>query len=244
MLLLTSVSTLIFIPSLHAQASRTGILLGAAGGYQGVVYNTNAFSVPLSKPGFFVVQSGSAGTQFFGLTAEIPLSSGMDDFLVLEGIYDSRSGDFASMTRVNSGDSSMWLSTSLAYALLNIGFKYNMVSHGLPSMFGLKVCASFGLAVHDEFFMHQDSVAANQGYPGYSVVKSQTIASEIDGLNEFRIAIRAELTYDIPVGTRWIFTPYVGFDTPLTKVDNTDRNWTTRSVYAALALLYRIGGDD
>ncbi|HET6400214.1 MAG TPA: hypothetical protein VFH95_02350 [Candidatus Kapabacteria bacterium] len=168
----------------------------------------------------------------------------MDDFLVLEGIYDSRAGDFTSITSSNAGDSAMWLSTSLTYALLNVGFKYNMVSDGLPSMFGIKVCASFGWAVADEFLTRKDSIVANQGYPGYSVVKSQTIASEINGLNELRIAIRAELTYDIPLGTQWILTPFVGFDTPLTKVDNTDRNWTTRSVYGAVALCYRIGGED
>jgi hypothetical protein len=232
---------LMFIASsLWAQdSSKVKFLIGPVVGYNGVAYNTSEFTPPESNPDFDVVQNGNAGTQFFGISAQIPVISGMDKFLIIEGLYDSKSADFNSFGLVH-GDSLINLSASLSYVLLNVGFKYNFFDTSLntmPNGLGIQACASFGYAFNHQFNTVFDSVDSHLNTTG----KSQNIVSNIEGINQIRIAIRTELTYDIPIGSRLEVTPSVGYDAPLTKVDNTQRNWWASSEYGAIALRYAFG---
>jgi hypothetical protein len=124
---------------------------------------------------------------------------------------------------------------------MNIGFKYNMVFNEMPSMFGLQASLSFGWAINHTFITRYDSVVFNNSSLYLDTINPHSAISNINGLNKIRIAFRPELTYDIPFLSRWILTPYAGADIPLTKVDNTSRNWTVTSAYVAIALRFAIG---
>jgi len=56
-----------------------------------------------------------------------------------------------------------------------------------------------------------------------------------------RLALRAAATYDIPFSQDWIGTPIVGYDFPITKVENT-RNWRASSLFGGIAFRYYIRG--
>ncbi len=246
--ILSAIGVMLIASSLLAQdSSKVKFLIGPVVGYNGVVYSTSEFSPLASRPGFFIVENGQAGSQFWGISAEIPIISGMDKFLIIEGIYDSKTSDFSALDAV-SNDSSITLSASLSYILFNVGFKYNFLGTAAittPKGFGIQAMMSFGWAINHAFITHYDSVVytITDTYPNYYYTNSHTMVSNINGLNQIRIAIRADLTYDIPISSSWLLTPYVGFDTPLTKVDNTNRDWITRSVYAAVALRFAFGSN-
>ena len=233
---------LMFIASsLWAQdSSKVKFLIGPVVGYSGVGYSTSEFPAIASKPSFFIEQNGNGVSQFFGISAEIPVSSGMDKFLIIEGIYDMKSAAFGSISQTG-GDSTINMSASLSYVVMNIGFKYNMVFNEMPSMFGLQASLSFGWAINHTFITRYDSVVFNNSSLYLDTINPHSAISNINGLNKIRIAFRPELTYDIPFLSRWILTPYAGADIPLTKVDNTSRNWTVTSAYVAIALRFAIG---
>ena len=220
-------------PSLsYAQdSSSVKFLIGPIGGFNIISYNTNVFPTLSSEPSNFIAQDGSGIASFFGISSEIPLSSDMHDFLVLEASYDSKSSGFVTYNGPFS-DTSTALSASLKYILVNIGFKYNIMAGVAPTGIGVQLCASAGFLTSG-YFNRMLTIA-----PSTNVVTNQV---PIDGANSIRFAIRGELTYDILLTSLFVLTPSVGYDNPFTKVDNTDRNWMAFSLYGAIALRYAIG---
>jgi len=231
--------------SLLAQSSGPSFFVGPIVGHNGVAYNTNVFGPPNSLPGFENTQNGTGGTQFAGVSAMFPLSTRFNNFFVVEVIYDSKSAPFTQMTRGTSyqiwtisGES---MSASLDYLLLNVGYKHNFFADSvMPSGLGVQLCASLGKTIRSKFTtVITDTENLSNG--GSGPIQNGTSVTNIDGINAFRLAIRFDLTYDIPFFSRLILTPSVGFDKPITKVDNTSRNWWASSVYGAIALRYAIG---
>ena len=233
------------VSTLWAQdSSKVKFLIGPIAGYGSVAYNTNEFPALPSRPTFFIEENGWAPSHFFGISAQIPVISGMDKFLILEAVYDSKSANFSSGAGM-ANDSLINLSASLSYVLLNVGFKYNFFDTSAittPKGFGIQAMVSFGWAITHTFTTYYDSVVwvNTNTYPPFYTTNPHSTVSNIDGLNQIRIALRTDLTYDIPISSSWLLTPYAGFDIPLTKVDNTSRDWTASSVYVALALRFQV----
>src|SRR5258706_8527223 len=69
----------------------TGFLIGPVGGINLVSYKTSEFAILNSEPTCFTAQNGSDIAPFFGLTAELPLSASMQNFIIIEALYDSKS---------------------------------------------------------------------------------------------------------------------------------------------------------
>jgi hypothetical protein len=67
-------------------------------------------------PSDFVVGNGSASNPFFGVTSEIPVSSGLDKFLTLNVSILNKSGEFSTGVPP-MGDSSAFLEARLTYAV-------------------------------------------------------------------------------------------------------------------------------
>lgn len=236
----------ISLQPLRAQdtSARPRFLIGAIAGYNGVAYNSSAFGAPGTVPGFENFENGSAGTQFIGMSALFPLLAGNQLFLVTELAFDDNSASFSSMsgTSFKTGTFSYdAIFTDLDYALLNIGVKFNLFrvigsDSTLPTGLGLQTCASLGKTTASTF---SSTIYKTWDTSGRILANApETTLTQIDGIQAFRFAIRLEVTWDLPVFSRWIITPYVGADVPLTRVDNTTRNWYDRTAYFALALRY------
>jgi hypothetical protein len=229
--------------SLCAQSSGPSFFIGPIVGYNGVAYTTGAFGPPNSLPGFENIENGAGGTQFVGVSALIPFFNGYQNFFVVEVIYDSKSAAFTTVSGTSFSPGILSFgsySATLDYFLLNLGIKHNFFQDSAtPSGLGIQICASLGKIIASRFTtVINDTENINARF---GPVQNGTSVSNIDGINAFRLAIRFDLTYDIPLFTRMILTPSVGYDAPLTKVDNTDRDWTARSLYGAIALRYAFG---
>jgi hypothetical protein len=229
--------------NVSAQSSGPCFFIGPIAGYNGVAYNTGAFGPPNSLPGFENIENGAGGTQFIGVSALIPFFKGYQNFFVVEALYDSKSAPFSTISATSYSPGTLTgvaFSASLDYLELNMGLKHNFFEDSLtPSGFGIQLCASLGKTLNSTFTTTRlDTITMTYVKPG--PLPPETTVSNIDGINQIRIAIRTELTYDIPLFTRLILTPSVGYDSPLTKVDNTDRDWWARSAYGAIALRYAL----
>ena len=119
----------------------SGFLIGPVGGINLVAYNSNAFPIINSEPTCFTAQNGSGAAPWAGLTAEIPLGSLMQNFIVIEALYNSQSSAFTAnngsvVTRptklngVEDPNSSVTtkLTANLNYFLVNLAFKYNFTA--------------------------------------------------------------------------------------------------------------------
>lgn len=224
--------------------SESGIFIGPIGAYNGVEYLTNAFGPPGSLPGFEMFENGSGGTWTEGISAIIPLFTHFQHFIVLEVAYDSKSARFASMVNGTSYKigtiSFLRMTPTLDYLLLNIGYKFNFSQDSLsPNGFGVTGCISVGKTLASKFttaIYDTENIYSGSSGP----IQNGTTVTNIDGVYRYRLAIRGELSYDVPIASRWLLTPFVGDEFPLTKVDRTNRNWIAKSVYAGMALRYRI----
>ena len=219
---------------IYAQdSSRVTFLIGPIGGYNDVAYNTDLFPILNSEPSYYEVENGTGQRFFFGLSFNLPLDTGLHNFFVFEALYDSKSGDFGNLTSTRAGsDPSYYLSSSLSYLLINVGYKFNFWSGQMPKGLGVQLCLSAGIKTSSIFDMTIKITGASP--TSYIYPSSVTSASAL------RIALRPELTYDIPFATRWLLTPSIGYDAPLTKVDAAE-NWWANSLYGAIALRYAIG---
>jgi hypothetical protein len=240
--------------------SSGGFLIGPIGGINLVSYKTNVFAILNSEPSCFTAQNGSDVAPFFGLTAEIPLGETMQNFIIIEGIYDSKSSKFTTAnntradipTKLNgvvvNGSITTSETATLNYLLVNAGYKYNFTTGPSPVGPGVQGCISVGIPLSPKL-NKTVSVSASSGVASSPVSQNtQTSAVAVNGSEpgvtaSLRIALRAQFTYDIPLtgNGSWTFTPTVGYDFPFTKVDNGAENWSASSAFGGVILRYFIG---
>lgn len=245
----------LYIGSAHAQISgesgvlypeeEGGLLIGPVGGINLVSYSSAAFPILESEPECFQAQNGSDVAPFGGITAEIPLGSGMQNFIVVEGIYDSKSSKFTSINenrsdvktkldgKVGDGNVTTSLTADVAYFLINAGYKYNFVEGPAPVGPGVQLVASLGLKVQNALNETVTVSAVN----GSATVTNSAANPDAEGM---RIALRAQFTYDIPLSQTWIATPTAGYDLAITKVDNSVRDWKASSAFGGVYIRYLI----
>jgi hypothetical protein len=234
-----------FEPGVLLPESSGGFLIGPIGGINLVTYGTEQFPILNSEPGCFMAQNGSGVAPFGGITAEIPIGTGMQNFILAEAIFDSKSSSFTSdnanrtdvPTKVDGvtgpGNIETSVAADLTYMLLNVGYKYNFVEGPAPVGPGLSLVASVGIKL---------TSTLNKTVTVSAVTGSSTVteSSDVDQANSMRIALRPMFTYDIPLSPVWIATPTVGYDLPLSKVDATAREWTASGAWAGVAVRYFI----
>jgi hypothetical protein len=245
----------LFIGSAHAQITEEtgvlfpeeqgGFLIGPVGGINLVSYTSSAFPILESEPECFQAQNGSDVAPFGGITAAIPLGQGMTNFIILEGIYDSKSSKFTSINEnrsdvktklngvVGDGNVTTSLTADVAYFLINAGYKYNFTEGPAPVGPGLQLVASVGLKVQN---------ALNETVTVSAVNGKATVTNSADNpaAEGMRIALRGQFTYDIPLSQTWIATPTAGYDLAITKVDNSTRDWKASSAFGGVAIRYLI----
>ncbi len=232
----------------------TGFLLGPVGGINAVAYNSAAFPIINSEKDCFTAQNGSDIAPWVGFTLEFPLSDKMQQFIIGEVIYDSKSSKFtalngsklSTLTKANGyqapGSVATALTSSLNYLLVDLAFKYNFTEGPSPVGPGIQIGPSIGIKMTSNFNKTVTVQAASGKADGDIATQTVSQTSAIDGASALRIALRAQATYDIPFTQTWIMTPTVGYDFPITKVDNTTRSWMASSVYAGVAFRYFLKG--
>ena len=224
-----------------------GFLIGPVGGINLVNYKTDVFPILSSEPTCFTAQNGSDIAPFFGLTAEIPLTDNMHDFIVVEALYDSKSSKFTATgnnrdnvpTKVNgvvaNGSITTGLTSTLTYLLINAGYKYNFTEGTSPVGPGIQLCASVGLKLSNTL---NKTVTVSAAVVGQKTVTNTSDNTQAQGI---RFGVRGQFTYDIPLSLQWIATPTVGYDLPFTKVDKTTANWSASAIYGGVAIRYFLG---
>ena len=223
-------------------------LLGVMGGYNLVSYRTDAFPTLDLEPTDFMAQNGRGKDIFWGVSYEDPLTSDMHHFLILKLGYNEMSGDFSIVGDKNavrfSGSNidgtpdtgyivGTGLQAHLSYLNLNVGYKFNLKADSIPDGLGIQLCFEFGLKMGQTFIK---SVTASFSSPD----TTQTIIADaaIGSASALRLALRPEITYDIPfLNNRFVLTPFVGFDAPLTQVDQAE-NWTASAWFGGIYLRY------
>jgi len=230
-----------------------GFLLGPVGGMNLVAYNSSAFPILNSEKDCFTAQNGSDIAPWGGFTFEFPLANEMQNFIIGEVLYDSKSSKFTAQngskrvtpTKQNGfeadGSVETALTADLAYLLFNVAYKYNFTPGPSPVGPGIQVGPSVGLRMTSKFNKTVTVEAASGAGPGLTNSTTVTQPSDVDGAQSLRIGIRAQVTYDIPFTAAWIATPTVGYDFPITKVDNS-RDWRAQAVYAGVAFRYFLKG--
>jgi hypothetical protein len=228
-----------------------GWLIGPIGGINLVSYKTNSFAILNSEPTCFTAQNGSDVAPFFGLSAEIPLNVSMQEFIVLQALYDSKSSKFTTTndsrvgipTKLNGnvqlGNINTSETASLSYLLIDAGFKYNFTEGPSPVGPGVQLCINFGLKMASNL---NKTVTVSAAAPTTGLQSStETNSIAAPGAQAIRIGLRGQFNYDIPLSPAWIATPMVGYDFPFTKVDNQPDSWSASSAYAGIELHYFIG---
>ncbi|MDP4200444.1 MAG: outer membrane beta-barrel protein [Bacteroidota bacterium] len=249
---------------------QTGFLIGPVGGINLVAYSSDAFPILNSEPSCFQAQNGSDVAPWGGLSFEYPLGNAQElqNFIVAEVLYDSKSSKFTSLsaaqqttpTKKNGvtadGTVNTSLDANLGYLDLFVGYKYNFTPGPSPVGPGIQVGPAVGIKMSAKFDKTV-TVTASSGVssnPTSTSTVTQTVdvqgfTMQSDGTrsqngvsaNALRIALRAAATYDIPFSQEWIGTPIVGYDFPITKVENS-RNWRASSAFGGIAFRYFIRG--
>ena len=236
----------------------TGFLVGPIGGINLVAYNTDAFPILNSEPTCFLAQNGSDIAPWGGFTVEYPLGNPelLQNFIVGEVLYDSKSSKFSAVNGSNAsiptkengftatGSVNTALTADLNYLLINLAYKYNFTPGPSPVGPGLQVGPSVGVLLKSQFNKTVTVTAISPTATANDQTVSATVSapSPVDGAQKIRLALRAMVIYDIPFTQEWIATPTVGYDFPITKVDNTIYNWRASSVFAGIAFRYFIKG--
>ncbi|MFI5201497.1 MAG: hypothetical protein ACHQNE_03840 [Candidatus Kapaibacterium sp.] len=228
-----SIVSVLLVTAPASAQRHVAFLVGPESGYNYITYRSDAFPVLGSEPKYYLVQNGIGHGYFWGLSGEDPLDTNMHHFFILEAGYDSKPGTFTTLsggppdTATSITGVKLW--TTLSYIYVNLGYKYNFCSDSIPNGLGIQLCLSIGVKWGADFLK---SVSDNQG-------QSVTNASAITTADALRLALRPELTYDLPFTDSWVLTPFAGYELPLTKVDDTE-NWWVSALYGGLALRYAI----
>jgi hypothetical protein len=263
-LLLSGFILLGFASQVKAQGVLTpqvqaGFLVGPVGGINLVAYNSSEFPVLNEEPSCFQAQNGSGVAPWGGISLEFPLGNAneMQSFIVGEVIYNSQSSDFTSIngaqaatpTKLNGhvDDNSFVttaLSAQLSYLTIDLAYKFNFTPGPSPIGPGIQVGPSVGIKTSSNFTktVTVSAISPTATADNQALVQTVSPQTAIDGASALRIALRAQFTYDIGFSPDWIATPTVGYDFPVTKVDNTDRDWRSSAVFAGLYFRYFIHG--
>lgn len=232
-----------------------GFLIGPIGGLNVVSYNTGAFPMIQSEADCFTAQNGSGIAPWGGITAALPLGVNMQNFVIGEVIFDSRSGKFTAenssaarppvQTKKDGVEAEGLVETAasadLSYLLINLAYKYNFVEGPSPVGPGIQIGPSIGMKLSSKINKDITIRASSGNQANPQKVDNTTATDEITDAETLRIAIRGMATYDIPFNQSWIATPVVGYDFPVTKVDKS-RDWTAQGIFAGVAFRYFIKG--
>jgi hypothetical protein len=236
----------------------TGFLVGPVGGINLVAYSTGTVSLLNSEPTCFTAQNGSGIAPWGGISLEYPLGNPneLQNFIIGEVLYDSKSSDFTVQnggavggipTKQNgftaTGAVQTALSATLNYVLINLMYKYNFTPAPSPVGPGFQVGPSVGILLSSKLNQTATVTAVNPAGPqGETQSATLTNAGTDTSAQTIRIALRAQATYDLPLTEDWIMTPTVGYDFPITKVDNSYRNWRASALFGGIAFRYFIKG--
>jgi hypothetical protein len=245
----------------HAQillpTQSTGFLLGPVAGINLVAYNSNSFPIINSEKDCFTAKNGSGIAPWGGFTLEFPLGdiNALQNFIVGEVIYDSKSSKFSAEngskretpTKMNGfeapGSVTTSLDAELSYLLLNVAYKYNFTPAPTPIGPGLQVGPSVGIKMAAKLnkTVTVEAISPTATANGQTSQATVSAPTDVTDAQSLRIALRAQFTYDIPFTPTWIATPTVGYDFPVTKVDNT-RSWIAQSVFGGIVFRYFLKG--
>jgi hypothetical protein len=233
-------NTVFSVKALYAQdllspaKQRSGFFIGLIGGVGETAHQMSLFPVP-EFTSWGVLAGNAVGlSQFWGVGAAIPLSASIRDFLTLEAMLDIRDGDFyftnGSMLPDVDTVSIGGMSVLLRYLTFDLGLKHNFASGPTPHGLAMQLSISTNLKLKNDFrkvLIHHSPGGSGQ----------EVIIQPVEDARPFRLAIRPELLYDIPLWNNFIFTPRVGFDSPLTEVARS-RSWTTSVAFGGFSILY------
>ena len=168
-----------------------GFLLGVKCGVNFVRYNTESFTLSGTT-----YKNGSGIAPLLGITVEFPLTEYNTHFILMEALFDSKSGHFTSENSPNT------LSATATYLKMCVGYKHNLFVKDVPSGPGLSILLGFGLPLAED----------------QPADISQAKRSSV------RLNVCGEVTYDIPLIINWdkaiIVTPLIGYAFPVTLVDD------------------------
>lgn len=185
------------------------LLMGVRCGVNFVRYSTESFTLSGTT-----YKNGSGIAPMLGINFEFILDEHGTNFILMEALYDSKSGHFT------SDNSSSTLSATATYFSLSFGYKHNFLEAYAPRGPGLSVLLGMGLPLVED----------------QSTNLLQAKRSPV------RISVCGEFTYDIPFIIKWgeaiIVTPLAGYDFPLTSVDDSVRNWRASSIYGGVSIRY------
>jgi hypothetical protein len=235
-----------------------GWLVGPVGGLNLVSYKTDPFAVLSTEPDCFQAQNGSDVAFHAGLTAEVPLTDNMQNFIVFEALFDSKSSKFTTANNTRSdiptklngvvapGSVTTDETATLNYAMINAGYKYNFTTGPSPVGPAVQLCLSVGvpLGVKLNKTVTVAASSGNGGSPLHQETQTTAVDDASNGVSTgIRVGIRAQFDYDIPLtgNGSWTLTPAVGYDQPFTKVDNSSKNWMASSAYGQVAIRYMLG---
>jgi hypothetical protein len=234
-----------FKPGILEPETEGGILIGPVGGLNLVSYATDKFPILSNEPGCFEAQNGTGAAPFAGLSVVVPLGNGMQNFVTVEAIYDSKSSKFTSENasrtdvptkvggQIGPGNVETKVTADLNYMLINLGYIYNFVEGPAPVGPNVQVTFSTGINM---------TTTLNKTVTVSAVTGSQTVTEAVDvpadEKESLRFALRAQFGYDIPLSSNWIATPHAGYDLGLTKADKTAKNWKASSAYAGVYVRY------
>lgn len=195
------------LPTVLLPSNRPGFLMGVKCGVNFVRYSTESFTSSGT-----MYKNGSGIAPLLGITVEFPLTEYNTHFILMEALYDSKSGHFTSENSSNT------LSATATYLNMCIGYKHNLFVKDVPFGPGLSILLGFGLPLAED----------------QPADLSQAKRSPV------RLNVCGEFTYDIPLIINWykaiIVTPLIGYDFPVTLVDNSARNWRASSIYGGISV--------
>ncbi|HEY3876880.1 MAG TPA: hypothetical protein VGM92_15545 [Candidatus Kapabacteria bacterium] len=212
------------IVTISRAQERPSLLIGLTGGYERVGYNTDLFPALNIEPSTYIAQNAKGKGYYYGVSLEHSFLLNERLYYLFEFGYNSMPATFEGY--LTNGDTAVSLRTVLSYYTINWGVKYDFSSDSIPRGFGIQACLSIGSRNEANYWK---SVTVNSSTA--TNVSSDPMATAL------RIAIRSELTYDLPLTNYWIVTPSVGYDFPLTKVDP-NNNWRANALYGGAAVRY------
>jgi hypothetical protein len=203
----------LFVPSGYQNLS-----MGIFGGINFVNYHTNSFQFQNSS-----FKNGSGISPMIGILSELPLSQDYKKFVVFQVLYNSKSGKFLP----DNGSSS--LSASLTFLMISAGMKLNFLNwenyssryQNVPVGPGIQATLNIGKKLRSRFT---------------EITSDYESSTEISGAKNISFSLCGQINWDIPLDLfgRMNLMPFVGYDFPLTKVDNTDRSWMVPSFYTGI----------
>ncbi|MBC8144375.1 MAG: outer membrane beta-barrel protein, partial [bacterium] len=215
--------------------------IGVFGAYQLVTYNasfTGVPNVPCCAPSF---DGGSGGGALAGVVYKYPFSK--EIALQLRAGYSSMSGLMTTRenigNRVENGQvvdvfSDHTFDPTLALVVFQPTLSYSPFSFPLSIDLGLEG----GFTFKGDYDQRETLVGSGEFTTGSNVRNAS--AGEIEGLNRGQFAIVPGLSYDIPIGQKFVLSPEVSYRFALTDVMK-DADWQAHALRLGMALRFNLG---